>query len=61
TRDPTILQKLVKERCSHVLRDWIKEEEKLPDSNLLFSLLITVQYRTIDLKASLDCVPGTID
>ncbi|CAJ0648593.1 6500_t:CDS:2 [Entrophospora sp. SA101] len=60
TRDPVILQKLVKERCSYILRNWIKEEAKFPDSYLLFKLLKTVQHLSIDLEMSTSCGLGRV-
>ncbi|CAH1764294.1 5267_t:CDS:2, partial [Entrophospora sp. SA101] len=60
THDPIILQKLVNDRCSYILRNWIKEEAKLPDSNLLLRLLKTVQHLPVDLEVSTSCGLGRV-
>ncbi|CAJ0755083.1 8073_t:CDS:2 [Entrophospora sp. SA101] len=61
THDPIILQKLVNDRCSYILRNWIKEEAKqLPDSNLLLRLLKTVQHLPVDFEVSTSCGLGRV-
>nr|CAG8616049.1 2928_t:CDS:2 [Entrophospora candida] len=61
THDPIILQKLVNDRCSYILRNWIKEEAKqLSDSNLLLRLLKTVQHLPVDFEVSTSCGLGRV-
>ncbi|CAG8444826.1 382_t:CDS:2 [Diversispora eburnea] len=51
TKDNETLKCLVNERVCYLLRNWIKEEAKLPDSDLLLKLLQTVNHLPIDTEA----------
>ncbi|CAG8769116.1 3800_t:CDS:2, partial [Acaulospora morrowiae] len=51
TKDSEILKGLVNERACYLLRNWVKEEAKSPESDLLHKLLQTVNHLPIDTEA----------
>ncbi|CAG8725270.1 8233_t:CDS:2, partial [Racocetra fulgida] len=51
TKDSDTLKSLVSERAHYLLRNWIIDEAKTPDSELLLKLLQTVNHLPIDIEA----------
>ncbi|CAG8625814.1 2229_t:CDS:2, partial [Scutellospora calospora] len=51
TKDSETLKNLVSERAHYLLRNWIIDEAKTPDSELLLKLLHTVNHLPIDIEA----------
>ncbi|CAG8507183.1 1424_t:CDS:2 [Acaulospora colombiana] len=51
TKDSETLKGLVNERACYLLRNWVKEEAKSPESDLLHKLLQTVNHLPIDTEA----------
>ncbi|CAG8577497.1 28655_t:CDS:2 [Dentiscutata erythropus] len=51
TKDLDTLKSLVSERAHYLLRNWIIDEAKTPDSGLLLRLLQTVNHLPIDIEA----------
>ncbi|RIB03184.1 hypothetical protein C2G38_2225827 [Gigaspora rosea] len=51
TKDSDTLKSLVSERAHYLLRNWIIDEAKTPDSGLLLRLLQTVNHLPIDIEA----------